>query len=90
MFDSIVANNERLDSLVFKQKNVFDDLAKLVQNTSSAASGNINQGVNINGGINITCPGVTSREVAEQIGTELEKAVFGLSMKAYQRSHITR
>jgi hypothetical protein len=38
------------------------------------------------GDINITCPGVTSQEVAKQIKTELEKTFFGMSTRAYQRS----
>jgi hypothetical protein len=59
---------------------------------ANGVMGNVNTtnnndfGYTINGGINVTCTGVTSQEVAKQIGTELEKTFFGMSTRAYQRS----
>lgn len=40
----------------------------------------------INGGINISCPGITEQEVLMNIGTELEKTFSGMFMSAYQKS----
>lgn len=42
----------------------------------------------INGGINITCPGVTSDEVLKQVGIGLQKEFSGIYMNAYQRAMI--
>ncbi len=42
------------------------------------------------GDIHITCPGVTSQEVAKQVGAEINNIFSGLSLKAYQRANITR
>ncbi len=40
----------------------------------------------INGGINITCPGITSQEVAKQVGVELDHMFNGLHLDAMQQS----
>lgn len=42
------------------------------------------------GDINITCPGVTSQEVAKQIGIEVNKLFNGFSSDAYQYSMIRK
>lgn len=44
----------------------------------------------INGGINVTCPGVNSKEVMSQVSTALEKEFSGMALKAYQKANITR
>ena len=36
------------------------------------------------------CTGVTSQEVAQQIGTELQKTFSGMALNAYQKMSVTR
>lgn len=67
------------------QKNT-DEIARSVSNVNT---NNIQRSVNI-GDINITCPGVTSNEVAKQITTELHKQIGGIALEVLQESHITR
>lgn len=67
------------------QKNT-EEIARSVSNVNT---NNIQRSVNI-GDINITCPGVTSNEVAKQITTELHKQIGGIALEALQESHITR
>lgn len=53
---------------------------------------NTNKTVNNNPVVNMTvnCPGVTTNELANQVSKALDKAVFGISNYAYQKSSITR
>ena len=44
----------------------------------------------INGGINVTCPAVTSKEVMNQVSTALQREFSGMALDAYQRANITR
>lgn len=62
---------------------------EIARNISNVNTNNIQRSVNI-GDINITCPGVTSNEVAKQITTELHKQIGGIALEALQESHITR
>lgn len=48
---------------------------------------NVQQPV-IHGGINITCPGVTSKEVAQQVGVEVDRIFNGMHLEAEQRSRM--
>ncbi len=57
-------------------------------NTTNVVNNN-KPSINI-GDIHITCPGVTSKEVAQQIGTALKKEFQGMSLNAYQKMNITR
>lgn len=67
------------------------NMEMMARNISNTNTNNVNQPMlSINGGINVTCPGVTSKEVASQVGTEIQKAFFGLENKARQRVNITR
>ena len=67
------------------QKNT-EEIARSVSNVNT---NNIQRSVNI-GDINITCPGVTSNEVAAQVSTELHKQIGGIALEVLQESHITR
>lgn len=42
------------------------------------------------GEVNVTCPGITSNDVAKQIGSALQKEFAGLSLKANQQMSRTR
>ncbi|MDE6608592.1 MAG: hypothetical protein K2K54_12700, partial [Lachnospiraceae bacterium] len=44
----------------------------------------------ITGGLNITCPGVTSSEVMKQVGIALQREFNGLSNRALQESMVRR
>ena len=68
----------------------FEDLEKIVNNNIAYNTVNNNQPSISVGDIHINCPGVTSGEVAKQVGREVEKIFFGIGMRAYQRSMITR
>lgn len=67
------------------QKNT-EEIARSVSNVNT---NNIQRSVNI-GDIHITCPGVTSNEVAAQVSTELHKQIGGIALEVLQESHITR
>lgn len=58
--------------------------------TNNTAISNITNNRNmqpvINGGINITCPGITSQEVARQVGVELNNMFQGFHNFADQQS----
>lgn len=54
-------------------------------NTVNNISNNRTQSITI-GDIHVTCPGVTSAEVANQVGVELERQFRGLSLAALQES----
>ena len=39
--------------------------------------------------VNVTCPGITSDDVAKQIGSALRKEFSGMSLNAYQKMNVT-
>ncbi len=53
-------------------------------NTTNVVNNN-KPSINI-GGINITCPGITSKEVAQQVGIEMNNMFKGLHLDAMQQS----
>lgn len=63
------------------------DMAGLTGNINHISHNGQNQSVNV-GGINITCPGVTSQEVARQLGTELNHIFSGFHNYADQQSRV--
>ena len=77
---------------------VLSPLHEIKQNTENMISNisnvnNVNNKNNvqqpvINGGINLTCPGVTSKEVAQQVGVEVDRIFNGLHLEAEQRSRM--
>lgn len=71
----------------------FDLIGKNVEIMTSNISkinNNNRQIVNTIQNVNVNCTGVTSQEVAQQIGTELQKTFSGMALKAYQKSSVTR
>ena len=75
---------------------IADNFKRMIEMDSNGGNaGNINNVTNnrnvqpvINGGINITCPGVTSKEVARQVGVEVDRIFNGMHLEAEQRSRM--
>ncbi len=63
------------------------EMSGLTGNINHVSHNGQNQSVNV-GGITITCPGVTSQEVARQVGTELNHIFSGFHNYADQQSRI--
>ncbi len=72
---------------MYEQNRQFHDAIRQISNVSNIVQNQNNQPV-INGGLNVTCPGITSQEVARQVGVELNNMFRGLHLEAYQRSMI--
>lgn len=72
----------------YEQSRQMNEAARQI--TNSNIINNHNQPGVMVGDVHITCPGVTSQEVAKQVGTELNNIFSGLSLKAYQMANITR
>lgn len=87
-FNSMDGNIEKLvPNSVYEHQRQMEDMAKQINYVSSVVNNNRNvQQPVINGGINITCPGVTSKEVAQQVGVELNNMFSGLHLEAMQQS----
>lgn len=85
---SMDGNLEKLvPNSVYEHQRQMEDMAKQISYVSSVVNNNRNvQQPVINGGINITCPGVTSKEVAQQVGVELNNMFNGLHLEAMQQS----
>ena len=62
-----------------------EEVNRFISN-SNVVNNNRNAQPMINGDINITCPGVTSKEVAQQVGVELNNMFSGLHLDAMQQS----
>ena len=65
------------------------DSAKSVAN-SNVVNNNSKPSLTVNGGINVTCPGVNSKEVMNQVSTALHKEIGGIYLDALQDANITR
>lgn len=78
----IIAN-----SGLFRHNQQMDEVVKQINNISTITNNRNMQPV-INGGINITCPGITSQEVAKQVGVELNNMFNGMHLDAEQRSRM--
>lgn len=65
-------------------KNV-DNISKNISNVNN----NKTQSFSV-GDITVHCAGITSADVAKEVGTALEKEFSGMANKAYQRASITR
>lgn len=86
---SIDGNLEKLTPNSFYEQN--RQMHEVVNQINNSNIVNKNQpAFTINGGINVTCPGVTSKEVMSQVGIALEKELSGMALKAYQKVNITR
>lgn len=78
----IIAN-----SGLFRHNQQMDEVVKQINNISTITN-NRNMQPIIHGGINITCPGITSQEVARQVGVELNNMFNGMHLDAEQRSRM--
>lgn len=87
-FKSMDGNLEKLvPNSVYEHQRQMEDMVKQINYVSSVVNNNRNvQQPIIQGGINITCPGVTSKEVAQQVGVELNNMFSGLHLEAIQQS----
>lgn len=65
-------------------KNV-DNISKNISNVNN----NRTQSFSV-GDITVHCAGITSADVAKEVGTALQKEFSGMALKAYQKSNITR
>lgn len=86
-FNSMDGNLEKLvPNSVYEHQRQMENMVKQITNNSIVNNTrNVQQPV-INGGIHITCPGVTSKEVAQQVGVELNNMFSGLHLEAMQQS----
>ena len=76
-------------ALDIKKETGMGRLLESINNVSNVTNNNKNiQQPVINGGINITCPGVTSKEVAQQVGVEVDRIFNGMHLEAEQRSRM--
>lgn len=93
-FDAYLKNiDNNLDVLTVNANARYEkdmtELAKHVTNNVSNVTNNRNvQQPVIYGGINITCPGITSQEVARQVGVEINNMFNGMHLDAEQRSRM--
>ena len=76
-----------LPGSMYEQNGQLYDAIRQINNVSNIVNNRNNQPV-INGGLNVTCPGITSQEVARQVGDQLNNMFRGLHLEAYQRSTI--
>lgn len=84
------AEKIRMDGLVNPVNSINDNLQKMVNNINNVQNNNSQQIVNTIENVNVTCPGITSDDVAKQIGSALKKEFDGMSLRAYQKMSITR
>ncbi len=89
-FKSIDGNLEKLvPNSLYEQNREWNKLADQISYANSVVNNNKNvQQPVIHGGINITCPGVTSKEVAQQVGVEVDRIFNGMHLEAEQRSRM--
>lgn len=90
-FNSMDGNLEKLvpNSFYDHQKQMENMVKQITNNSIVNNTRNVQQPI-IQGGINITCPGVTSKEVAQQVGVELNNMFNGLHLEAMQQSMIRK
>lgn len=87
LVDRILRGEEELVSnAVFDGQKQMEQMVKeIINNNAISNIANNNRSITI-GDINITCPGVTSQEVAGNLGSELNRLFYGLSNDARQFS----
>ena len=62
----------------------------ITKNINSINNNSMRQIYNTIENVNVTCPGITSDDVAKQIGSALRKEFSGMSLNAYQKMNATR
>ena len=91
-FKSMDGNLEKLvPNSFYEHQKQMEDMAKQINYVSSVTNNNRNMQPVVNH-INVTCPGVTSQQVAEQLGgvlgKELDKQFNGFNNYVDQQSRI--
>lgn len=77
------------ESMVTPMHSIYDQVQKMVDGIhNSYNTNNTRQQVNI-GDIHVNCTGVTSQEVAKQVGDILHQEIGGMALEALQETHIT-
>lgn len=90
-FNSMDGNIEKLvPNSVYEHQRQMEDMAKQINYVSSVVNNNRNVQQPVHNEIHITCPGVTSKEVAQQVGVELNNMFNGLHLEAMQQSMIRK
>ncbi len=86
-FNSMDGNIEKLvPNSVYEHQRQMEDMAKQINYVSSVVNNNRNVQQPVHNEIHITCPGVTSEEVAQQVGVKLNNMFSGLHLEAMQQS----
>lgn len=86
-FNSMDGNIEKLvPNSVYEHQRQMEDMAKQINYVSSIVNNTRNVQQPVHNEIHITCPGVTSKEVAQQVGVELNNMFNGLHLEAMQQS----
>lgn len=63
----------------------------MTRNISNVSTNNVNKPtLTINGGINVSCPGVNSQEIMNQVKTAMHREIGGIALEALQEASITR
>lgn len=91
-FEPLLKNiDENIDLLTTNANARYDkDMTELEKHVTNNVNNVTNKNIYpaIHGGINITCPGVTSQEVARQVGVEVNRMFNGMYLEAEQRSRM--
>lgn len=77
------------DNMMYPMNSINKNVEMIAKNINSVQT-NHQQSTNIIENVNITCPGITSDDVAKQIGSALRKEFSGMSLNAYQKMNVTR
>lgn len=86
-FNSMDGNIEKLvPNSVYDHQKQMENMVKQINYVSSVVNNNRNVQQPVHNEIHITCPGVTSKEVAQQVGIELNNMFSGLHLEAMQQS----
>ena len=86
-FDNFMQQMDGIEVLninaMAKYSKQMDEMVRQINNVNTITNNRNIQPV-ISGGINITCPGITSQEVARQVGVELNNMFSGIHLDAEQ------
>ncbi len=81
--------NNNIEKLIpnsfYEQNRQMQEVVKLINKSNITNNRNIQPSISV-GDINITCPGVTSQAVMNELGAALDSKFSGLHLDAYQQS----
>ncbi len=81
--------NNNIEKLIpnsfYEQNRQMQEVVKLINRSNITNNRNIQPSISV-GDINITCPGVTSQAVMNELGAALDSKFSGLHLDAYQQS----